>query len=192
MATLLAATLLVGGCGGGDEPEAEPTPILPSSSSAEPSSSPSSPSSPSESEAAEEAAPEMPEAAREESTAGAEAFIDYWTEVFNFATVTGDTAGFEAVSAEGCRACTNISRSLNRLYGRGGRIESEGWTVKQIGFASEETASMPAVRFDRARERVFRTENAQPEVFTPEDMTYTFELERVASGWRVLELTEAS
>ncbi|WP_299052383.1 DUF6318 family protein [uncultured Nocardioides sp.] len=185
MAALAASLALLTGCGdGGDEPEADPTPIIPSSSPAEPS--------PSESEAAEEEPPEMPNAAREESTAGAEAFIEHWTAAFNFATVTGDTASFDDLAADSCRACVNISSSLRDLYDRGGRIESAGWTVKQIGFASEDTADMPAVRFDRAKERVFRTEDAKPQVYRPEDMTYTFQLEYASTGWRVSELTEAS
>lgn len=185
MAALLAATVLVGGCGGGGEPEAEPTPILPSSSS------PSSPST-SESEAAEETAPEMPEAAKRDSEEGAESFMEYWTDTYNYATQSGDTSTFDEISADNCKSCARISQMVNDLYESGGYFEAQNWKILQLAFAPDSGAQYPVVRFDRGRERVFQPEKSKPEVFNAEDRTYTFQLERARNGWVVREFAEAS
>lgn len=181
VAALAASLALLTGCGdGGDEPGADPTPIIPSSSPAEPT--------PSESEAAEEEPPAMPEAAREESTAGAEAFVEHWADLVTYMLNTGDSGPLDAISEPGCGSCADTTEGITGLYDEGGRIESEGWSVKQLGFNQNSIASEPIARMVQGRERVWRSaDDNKPDVNKRSELTISFDLRHERSGWRIAE-----
>ena len=117
LAVAVAGLLLLAGCS--DNPE--PAPL-------EPSSSPSTSESP-------DAAPEMPDEARENTPEGAEAFVRYWVEVLNHATVSGETQILRDHSSSDCTSCQSILDLIDSTYGDGGAIQSEGWKINQMSVA---------------------------------------------------------
>lgn len=178
VAALAASLALLTGCGdGGDEPGADPTPIIPSSSQAEPS--------PSESEAAEEEPPEMPEAARNDSSRGAEAFVRHWAAALTFALNTGNTEEVDSLAGPGCRSCEGTSDTISDVYAEGGRIKSEGWTVKQLGFGTG--PANPVARIQQGSEKVWMAGKGKPKTNPAAEITLQFDLGRADEGWVIDE-----
>ncbi len=66
--------------------------------------------------------PTLPAEAEPETKAGAEAFVEYYWEVVNFARHTGDVDLLKAVSNPTCAGCRGAIKSIVRVYDRGGRI----------------------------------------------------------------------
>lgn len=52
--------------------------------------------------------PEMPEEATEQTEAGAEAFVQYYVDAFNYAYVTNSTETVMSLAAETCKSCSGI------------------------------------------------------------------------------------
>lgn len=103
------------GCGGTTDAGPPPSP------SATPSTSPSASPSPT--------APVMPDAARENTKAGAVAFVRHYVDLINHAQATGDTKALAAVEDSRCRSCQSVRRHLRELYAGGGSIRSGDWRV---------------------------------------------------------------
>jgi hypothetical protein len=109
-AGVLAALLVLAGCGG--DPKADPSP---------------SPSTPSVSTTPSPTAPVMPAAASENTKAGAIAFVRYYIELINHAQATGDVAALESVESAGCESCAKVRTSIAKIYASGGSITGGSW-----------------------------------------------------------------
>lgn len=104
---------LVGGCGG--TPDASP-PTSPSPSASRTAS-------------ATPTAPVMPDAARENTKAGAVAFVKFYIAAFNHAQATGDVSTLKKLGANGCVSCNGVVRTIAATYRRGGHAEGGDWFV---------------------------------------------------------------
>jgi hypothetical protein len=125
---VVAALVVLAGCGG--DPKAQPSP---------------SPSTPTASTSPSPTAPVMPAAAAENTRAGAIAFVRYYIELINHAQATGDVGPLEAVEASECKSCAQGRKYIRTIYSSGGHVEGgqlhlkvldalandsiEGWTV---------------------------------------------------------------
>lgn len=112
---LVAGVLAVGvlgGCGG--TPDAAPPP----SSSAPPSAS------------ATPTAPVMPDAARQNTKAGAVAFVKFYIAAFNHAQTTGDVSTLKTLGAKQCVSCNAVLRAIRRTYSAGGHSVGGDWIVE--------------------------------------------------------------
>jgi|GEM_PF-6157860 len=126
-AAVSAATLLltfgVAGC------EAE-DPADPIASTREPipphSSSPTESVSPTDSGPVE---PTLPTEAEAETEAGAEAFVEYYWEVVNYARQTGDVDLLRSLSVPNCGGCNGGIDAIERVYARGGKISGGHFEV---------------------------------------------------------------
>lgn len=105
-AAAIAALLLAAACGG--EPEVlEPDP---SRATATPS-----------------AAPSVPAQSSEDTDEGAASFAYHWVELFNYASISGDTKSLEEFSS-GCRACLDYAETIAAL-GPNERPTAAPWEV---------------------------------------------------------------
>lgn len=105
------------GCGGTTDAGPPPSP------SATPSTSPSASPSPT--------APVMPDAARENTKAGAVAFVRHYVDLINHAQATGDTKALAAVEDRGCDSCRSGRRYLDSVY-ENGRITGGAWSLSTV------------------------------------------------------------
>lgn len=119
-----AAALALAGCGGDD-----PTPQV-----ADPTSSPSVSASPSASAAVEK------EAWEKKTEAGARAFIERWIEIFNESRSSGETQALSSVSTADCETCSNFVVLIDRIYGDGGSVVTDGWEVTQFADSVDDSA----------------------------------------------------
>ena len=106
----LAATLLLGACSGDPEPK-EPSPSA--------TSQPTSTATP----------PAMPDQAKEDSPEGAAAFVTYWVQVLNHASVTGDVRALSQASSSGCSGCEKYIKKIESVYAAGGYFKGGNWEL---------------------------------------------------------------
>ncbi|HEX2893408.1 MAG TPA: DUF6318 family protein [Marmoricola sp.] len=133
------------GCGG--DPKSEPPPS-PSPSTTPVSTTPS--------------APAMPDAAKENTKAGAIAFVRHYVELINYAQATGDTSALAAVEDTGCASCARGRKYLDRVYRGGGHVAGGTWTIRTAQAKSSGENWAVTVVGDFAPSDVFLAANATP------------------------------
>lgn len=120
-AALLSGALAVTACEAEPAEPAEPSSSTPSSSeptSAAPTTEPTGP-----------VEPKLPPEAEESTKAGAEAFVEYWWEIVNYAQATGDTKTLKRTSVESCQTCHSGIDWIDQVYAAGGRVVGEGYEI---------------------------------------------------------------
>ena len=117
--------LLVGvltGCNDDPEPKiADPT-DTPSTAVTSPSTSPPT-------TAPVSTGPVLPDEAAQETDAGAEAFVRFFVEAFNYAQATGDTSMLAQSSDEECAACQAYVSSIDEVFANGGSVDGGELTI---------------------------------------------------------------
>jgi hypothetical protein len=113
---VLAACLMLAGCGGSPEPKSLPT------------------SSPSPSASASPTPPVMPAAAKEKTKAGASAAARHFLESMKYSGQTGDVSAFEASYTQECTKCQGIADGIAATYRDGGSIDGGAWVPKRVKF----------------------------------------------------------
>lgn len=109
-AVMICSLLGLAGCAGADPVASAPT-ATPTLEEPAPSASPSAP------ETVE------PETAKE--------FIRRWPVVETEMLNSGQTDPYRRISAQ-CRACTGIADRVDRIYSKGGFIQTTTWTIRSI------------------------------------------------------------
>lgn len=183
LALVLTGTLLLGAGCSDEGAEADPQPILPSSSSASPTDEPTPSASPTE-------APTMPAAAEELTRDGAAEFARHWVALFNYAQRTGDTSPLLEVSDPRCVSCSDARDAINEVYESGGSVDGNGWRVRQAGYDPLTPIEGPLISTSirQTPEKVVyrdprRVEQTQGSVFT-----VLFRVNRAGSGWVMREV----
>jgi len=120
-AVALVVALLVSGCssesGDSDEQAADQPSASQASTEAETSTKKSG-------ENPEPSAPTLPPKARGNSLKAAEAFVEHYIDLFNYAMTTGDTKAFRAAST-GCEGCDRYATSSRSNIGAEDRIKAK-------------------------------------------------------------------
>lgn len=80
--------------------------------------------------------PVMPEEAKQETEAGAQAFLDYRTDAVWYAFQTGDTSLVRGITSDGCEKCVDQFNRIDEIYSDGGWIAGgyEGGGILEGGF----------------------------------------------------------
>jgi hypothetical protein len=117
-AGLIAAGLLLGGCGGSPEPKPLPAPTK----------------SPSPSASATATPPVMPVAAKAKTKAGAETTVRFFLSSMEYSGDTGNTAQFEDTYTRDCTRCQAISDGIKKTYDDGGSIVGGAWHPTRLTF----------------------------------------------------------
>jgi hypothetical protein len=114
VAAALSALVIVG-CDGGVEPSAPPTsePALTTATATPDAMAETSEAEATTAEPAEAGPPKMPEEAREQTEAGAEAFVLHYFAELNEARSSGDTNSLQKLSESSCASCKNFAESAS-------------------------------------------------------------------------------
>lgn len=93
-----------------------------------PTSSPTSPQITAASTAtpSEPTPPALPALAKEDSKAGAKAFVGWYVDLFTYSANTGDVATFSKYGAD-CASCQNYVSEIADTYAQGGAFKSVDW-----------------------------------------------------------------
>ena len=123
-----ALVLLLAGCGGDPpKPKFSDSPSESASSSATASESPSGSESPS---AMTEPTPPREMAGKDE--AAAEAFVEHYFELVNYAQATGQLEPVRRVAAPVCAACDGMSGAVEQVYRKGGTVRGGALTLEDL------------------------------------------------------------
>ena len=120
-AALLAASILLAGCGGDTKPDGSSSSTT-SSSPTTTTSSPTTSSSPSPTTSGPTADPNIPAAARANTPAGAEAFVRYFYGQLNLAWSKPQAGLISGLSATTCKTCANFEAEAVKSVTKNERV----------------------------------------------------------------------
>lgn len=170
-AAAIAALLFAAACGG--EPEVlEPDPTSDRTTSSD------------------VVAPEKPAAADEDSESGAATFALYWTDVSDYASLTGDTDELEDISASDCAGCSEYIEYYRELYGAGGRLTGGLQTLSDVTTRPSDDGKVVLVRatVSLAPGTVRETAGAREAETQAERNRVVFRVSRDRDAWVMAEL----
>jgi hypothetical protein len=165
-----------------DEPD--PGPETESSSTpSEPSTSPvttSSPTTPVE--------PTLPAAAEKATKAGAEAFVEYYWEVVNYAQRSGELGLLERLAVPTCGGCNSGASRLETIFERKGRIDGGQHSVHATTAAKSPSGAWSVgVRVSVTKQTV-RGAGDLNATYAASQTELIFGLTHDGSTWRVTSL----
>lgn len=122
----LAVVLVVGACSGGDDPPpSSSTTSGSSSSSSTPTTTTSSPST------TTTATVKVPAAAQKHTPEGAEAFVKFYIDQSNEASIKADVTLLPPLSDPGCKSCRALQSAVEELKTNGTHYDSAPVTVSK-------------------------------------------------------------
>ena len=176
---VVAAGLVLSGCTGSPDADADPSPPA-EPTSASPSASPSS-SGP--------AKPERPDAMKRKDAKGAAAAAEYFLSLYSYTKVTGDTEEWDAMSHRACAFCRTAMEHANEISSNGdtytgGELSME---VTQTYMKDDLTGIYPLdIDLTQAPFQVFNTDGELIESSEGESLDRRVEVGRKDSAWIVV------
>jgi hypothetical protein len=179
----LVAGLALTGCSDGDEPAGGPGPSGP----------PATISSAPTTDPPHGGPPQLPALAREQSNAGAKAFVRYYIDVLNYAHSEGVAGPLRRLGTRGCDVCQILADGIAVMAQRGGGQQGGDWHLTFSG-------SLPwtGQRIARVLVRVHvspgtsrRFAGDKPHRIRPQNHTYQFDLAWNRSAWLLNDIGAA-
>lgn len=178
----LSCAVVLAGCAGRDEARA-PEPR----STWRPTSMPESPST--TSPATEPKEPLLPDQARAATDAGARAFIDYYWEVVDYATATGDVRTLRQLAGPACDSCSSGAAFLSNIYRKQGHIKAAPYEVRRIRLRplhlQMQTPAFAATVTTRSSAQVIEIPRESAQRLDPVTEVYELTLIHLKGRWRV-------
>jgi len=171
---LVAAGLLLSGCGG-DSPKPKPLPKdSKSATSASPSPTP----------------PAMPATATKETDRAVEAFARHYVDVINYTARSGDRKPIDSLSARGCESCGSIANRAAKTYADGGRIRGKGWSISRVNVVPKQARDRVYVELtiEQSPETVVTKAGAPPKRYPGGTHTFNMVVSREGEAWTVTRL----
>jgi hypothetical protein len=110
----------------------------------------------------------LPWQAKGSSARAAKAFAVHFVETVNYASETGDVGPLTSVSSTDCTVCSGIADRITEVYGSGGHLEGDGWTVISTQVLEQPGRDrLVALGLSIAKERRFASAEATPVVSEP-------------------------
>ena len=116
---------------------------------------------------------------------GAQSFARYWIETLNEATTSGDTKKLKTLQKKSCETCTDFARQLDEIYAKGGRVETEGFKIKNL--VNEANVPAPgagvSVTLTATPQKVYATKDAAVRELKGGDLRLRLIMVRVKDHW---------
>lgn len=183
LAAVLAFALMVSGCSGDGGGSANKEGAQPTASEG---ATEAETSTKKLGEESEPSAPTLPPKAMGDSVKAAEAFVEHYIDLFNYAMTTGDTKAFRAAS-RGCEGCDAYAALFEKQYRRGGSNQSEGWSVGNLSFAKGQNGLVALVSVASAKMRYKKSDKAKWIVYSSDKFPLRLFLDK-DRPWRVSQL----
>lgn len=116
---------------------------------------------------------------------GAQNFARYWIGTLNKATTTGDTKRLKTLQKPSCTTCADFAKQLDTIYGHGGHVETNGFTIKKIvneGGIPKPAAGVSVV-LTATPQKVYKTKTAKVQSLKGGDLRLRLIMVRVQSHW---------
>lgn len=121
----------------------------------------------------------------------AEEFIRRWVEEDKRMFETGDTKDFLAMGPN-CDDCKNIADTVDRIYGAGGTVQWDGWTILELAPKGKPSAHTYRFVVDSAPTRYRESAEGPWKKLAGGRVVQLIVLEPVGDSWHVLESRELS
>jgi len=160
-----------------------------SSSTAEPTTSTSpTPSTP----PTDPPPPVLPALAKEQSTAGAKAFVRYTIDALNYGYLAGRSDAFKTVSDSVCAVCSALQSNIDRIERSGGHQVGGDWSPISIDKVPSGVPTEPILIAEVTVAAGWTTPsaNAPREKIRPANVFYEFHLHWVADEWQLTDLRQ--
>lgn len=118
---------------------------------------------------------------------GAQSFARFWIDTLNEATTSGDTTKLKSIQKPSCTTCADFAKQLDDIYGAGGHVETDGFSVKKI----LNEAGVPApgagvsVTLTATPQKVYKAKGAPPRSLKGGEVRLRLIMVRVKSHWEM-------
>ena len=163
IAVALAGALALGACGSDPKPNTA-------------TESPATANSPT-------VAPVMPDLARENTDAGAEAFVRHYIDTLNYARSSGALEPIEALSDPECINCNVTFDTMRGVFGRGGKYEGGAWHVRSVKTERETWFTLVTVDTLLKAEIVYPSSESTPRTEPLENLEIEFQVSFTDEKW---------
>lgn len=138
----------------------------------------------------EPAPPVTPALAREQSKAGAKAFVRYAIEALNYGYLEGRSNPFAIVSNSSCEVCAALQSNIERIERRGGHQVGGDWSPTSIDKVPSGVRKRPILIADVTVAAGWTTpsEGAPRDRIRPATIFYEFHLRWITGGWQLTDL----
>lgn len=138
----------------------------------------------------EPAPPVMPALAREQSKAGAKAFVRYYIKVLNYSIQAGTGKVVTKLSTPQCTSCLSVAKLANDLQQKGGYQTGGTWVPRTLYVIPLQPRSEPIVdvSIEVARGKFKLDANSQVRAIPREVIHNEFHLAASTKGWLMNEL----
>lgn len=132
--------------------------------------------------------PTLPAEAEGTDAAAAEAFVEFYWEMVNYAQATGDVDGLRELALESCAACSGGADDIELVSQKGGT--AEGGTVTVRSARATPYAAGPSrgfvvrVNVDIV-DQIVRIPGEKPDKYTGGPAVFRFIVESGDEGWKV-------
>jgi hypothetical protein len=127
--------------------------------------------------------------AKEQSTAGAKAFVRYTIDALNYGYLAGRSDAFKTVSDSVCAVCSALQSNIDRIERSGGHQVGGDWSPISIDKVPSGVPTEPILIAEVTVAAGWTTPsaNAPREKIRPADVFYEFHLHWVADEWQLTD-----
>jgi hypothetical protein len=123
--------------------------------------------------------------------AGANAFVEYYIDLVNYARKTGHSEPLLA-HAGGCQGCSNFADLYQRTYAAHGYFRGAGWSIRTTIPLDNGRAYQVLAVIDVAPGRYRESSSAEVEEMSAKELQFRFVVSRDSEGWLINEMESTS
>jgi hypothetical protein len=134
--------------------------------------------------------PTLPVEAGDGTRAGAEAFVQYYWDVVNYAQATGDVGLLRSLAQPSCTGCEGGAELIAKVYDRGGRITGPGYRVTGMEPARSPSGHWTVVVHTHVGTQVIRDAGDLNQRFPGGPGKWLMGVSRIEGSWSVTTLED--